>query len=55
MDIKGSCEFQRYTSSCQTHKEADDGGIEEVGKEMKEIKEEAVEEEKRQYGRVRIN
>ena len=56
LDIKDSSEFQRYTSSCQTHKEAD-GGMEEMGKEMREMEvkeEEVVEEEKRQHGRVRI-
>ena len=58
LDIKDSSEFQRYTSSCQTHKEADEG-MEEVGrKEMREMEvkeeEEVVEEEKRQHGRVRI-
>ena len=53
LDIKDSCEFQRYTRSCHTHKEAGDG-MEEVGKEVneKEMKEEEVEEEKRQQGRV---
>ena len=56
MDIKDSPEFQRYTSTCQTQKEADEG-IEELGKEMREVetKEEEVEEEKRQHGRVRID
>ena len=56
LDIKDSSEFQRYTSSCQTHKEADEG-MEEMGKkEMKEIevKEEEVVEEMRQHGWVRI-
>ena len=53
LDIKDSCEFQRYTRSCHTHKEAGDG-IEEVGKEVNEVemKEEEAEEEKRQHGRV---
>ena len=59
VDVKDSSEFQRYTSSCQTHKEADEG-MEEVGKkEMREMEvkeeEEVVEEEKRQHGRVRIH
>ena len=59
LDVKDSSEFQRYTSSCQTHKEADEG-MEEVGKkEMREMEvkeeEEVVEEEKRQHGRVRIH
>ena len=57
MDIKDSPEFQRYTSTTQTQKEAD-GGMEEVDKEIKEMEskeEEEVEEEKRQHGRVRID
>ena len=57
LDIKDSPEFQRYTSTTQTQKEAD-GGMEEVDKEIKEMEskeEEEVEEEKRQHGRVRID
>ena len=55
LDIKDSCEFQRYSRSCQSQEEAGDG-MEEVGKEVKEMemKEEEVEEEKRQNGRVRM-
>ena len=55
LDIKDSLEFQRYTSTCHTHKEAADGVDQELGKEMEmvEVKEEEVEEENRQHGRVR--
>ena len=55
LDIKDSLEFQRYTSTCHTHKEVADGVDQELGKEMEmvEVKEEEVEEENRQHGRVR--
>ena len=55
LDIKDSLEFQRYTSTCHTHKEVADGADQELGKEMEvvEVKEEEVEEENRQHGRVR--
>ena len=55
LDIKDSPEFQRYTSTCHTHKEVADEADQELGKEMEvvEVKEEEVEEEKRQHGRVR--
>ena len=54
-DIRDSPEFQRYTSTCHTHKEAADGVDQELSKEMEmvEVKEEEVEEENRQHGRVR--
>ena len=55
LDIKDSLEFQRYTSTCHTHKEVADEADQELGKEMGvvEVKEEEVEEENRQHGRVR--
>ena len=55
LDIKDSLEFQRYTSTCHTHKEVADEADQELGKEMEvvEVKEEEVEEENRQHGRVR--